>query len=65
MEVFFRELDRHEIMAVAKNAAKRVEMAISEKGLQTISDYARNGREAVNMIQTLAGIAINEEQVFY
>ena len=34
MEVFFRELDRNEIMAVAKNAADRVEMAISEKGLQ-------------------------------
>ncbi len=64
IEVFFRELDRHEIMAVAKNAVDRVEMAISEKGLQTISDYARNGREAVNMIQTLAGISINEDRSF-
>ncbi len=64
IEVFFRELDRHEIMAVAKNAVDRVEMAISEKGLQMISDYARNGREAVNMIQTLAGISINEDRSF-
>ena len=29
-----------------------------------ISDYARNGREAVNMIQTLAGISINEDRSF-
>ena len=34
MEVFFRELERNEIIAVAKNAADKVEMAISEKGLQ-------------------------------
>ena len=64
IEVFFRELDHDEIMTVAKNAVDRVEMAISEKGLQMISDYARNGREAVNMIQTLAGIAINEDRSF-
>ena len=64
IEVFFRELDRQEIMAVAKNAVERVEMVISEKGLQAISDYARNGREAVNMIQTLAGISINEDRSY-
>ena len=51
-------------MAVAKNAANKVEMAISEKGLQVISDYARNGREAVNMVQTLAGISINENRSY-
>ena len=64
MEVFFRELDCNEIMAVAKNAANKVEMAISEKGLQVISNYARNGREAVNMVQTLAGISINENRSY-
>ena len=51
-------------MAVAKNAANKVEMAISEKGLQVISNYARNGREAVNMVQTLAGISINENRSY-
>ena len=29
-----------------------------------ISDYARNGREAVNMVQTLAGISINENRSY-
>lgn len=64
IEVFFRELERHEIIAVAKNASERVGISISEKGLQSISDYARNGREAVNMIQTLAGISINEDRSY-
>lgn len=64
IEVFFRELERNEIMAVAKRAADRVEIAVSEKGLQVISNYARNGREAVNMIQTLAGISINENRSY-
>lgn len=64
IEVFFRELDREEIMAVAKRAADRVDIKISEKGLQAISNYARNGREAVNMIQTLTGISINENRSY-
>ncbi|CAH0273839.1 ATP-dependent protease LonB [Peribacillus simplex] len=64
IEVFFRELDREEIITVAKNASDKVGITISEKGLQSISDYARNGREAVNMIQTLAGISINENRTF-
>ena len=64
IEVFFRELDREEIIAVAKNASDKVEITISDKGLESISDYARNGREAVNMIQTLAGISINENRTF-
>ena len=61
---FFRELDTEEIITVAKNASDKVGITISEKGLQSISDYARNGREAVNMIQTLAGISINENRTF-
>ena len=64
IEVFFRELERNEIISVAKRAADRVNLSISEKGLQSISDYARNGREAVNMIQTLAGISINEDRSY-
>ncbi|MFC8559227.1 ATP-dependent protease LonB [Peribacillus frigoritolerans] len=64
IEVFFRELEREEIIAVAKNASDKVGITISDKGLESISDYARNGREAVNMIQTLAGISINENRTF-
>ncbi|RFU65905.1 ATP-dependent protease LonB [Peribacillus glennii] len=64
MEVFFRELDREEIIEVAKNAADKVKLSISDKGLEIVSEYARNGREAVNMVQILAGIAITENRSF-
>lgn len=62
MEVFFRELDQHEIVAVAKNAADKVQLNMSKEGLSTLSVYARNGREAVNMVQIAAGLAITEDR---
>lgn len=64
MEVFFRELTQEEISAVAKRAAEKVNLTISEGGLDILSTYARNGREAVNMIQIAAGLAITEERNF-
>lgn len=64
MEVFFRELTQEEISAIAKKAAEKVNQSISEKGLQILSTYARNGREAVNMIQIAAGLSITEERIF-
>lgn len=64
MEVFFRELTEEEIEVVGKKAAEKVKLSISETGLATLANYARNGREAVNLIQTSAGIAIQEERSF-
>ena len=62
VEVFFRELDRDEIITVAKKAANKVRMDISEEGLSLFSTYARNGRETVNMMQIAAGLAISEQR---
>ncbi|MDF0726733.1 ATP-dependent protease LonB [Cytobacillus sp. S13-E01] len=62
LEVFFRELDQDEISAVARNAADKINMNITNKGIQTLSSYARNGREAVNMVQIAAGLAISEDR---
>jgi len=62
VEVVFRELDRDEIITVAKKAANKVRMDISEEGLSLFSTYARNGRETVNMMQIAAGLAISEER---
>jgi ATP-dependent Lon protease len=64
MEVFFRELSQEEIVQVGKKAAEKVNLVISETGLETLSSYARNGREAVNMIQISAGLAITEDRNF-
>ncbi|MGG0720421.1 ATP-dependent protease LonB [Robertmurraya massiliosenegalensis] len=64
MEVFFRELTEDEIERVGKKAADKVKLSIGETGLSTLANYARNGREAVNLIQTSAGLAIQEERDF-
>ncbi|MEH7176409.1 ATP-dependent protease LonB [Neobacillus vireti] len=64
MEVFFRELTQEEIIQVGKKAAEKVNLDISEVGLDILSTYARNGREAVNMVQIAAGLAITDERNF-
>jgi ATP-dependent Lon protease len=64
MEVFFRELTEEEIFDIAKKAAAKVNLMINESGLHTLSNYARNGREAVNIIQIAAGLAITEDRTF-
>lgn len=64
MEVFFRELTKEEVIQIGKKAADKVIMSISEKALDILSDYARNGREAVNMVQISAGLAIGEDRSF-
>lgn len=63
MEVFFRELNQEEIATIARKAAAKVKLEIDDTGVDILSNYARNGREAVNIIQTAAGIAITEDRL--
>ena len=49
---------------IGKKAAEKVQLNISEKGLDILATYASNGREAVNMIQISAGLAITEERQY-
>ncbi|GGJ70946.1 Lon-like ATP-dependent protease [Anoxybacillus voinovskiensis] len=62
LEVFFRELDQDEIAHIARKAAEKVRLNVSENGIRTLASYARNGREAVNLIQIAAGLAISEKR---
>jgi Lon-like ATP-dependent protease len=62
LEIYFRSLLPKEIVAVAERAAQRIEMPITQRALQLISDYATNGREAVNMVQIAAGMATTEKR---
>ena len=64
MEVFFRELSQEEIAIIGKKAAEKVQLNISDAGLDILATYGRNGREAVNMIQLSAGLAITEERQY-
>ncbi|MED5076441.1 ATP-dependent protease LonB [Geobacillus stearothermophilus] len=62
LEVFFRELDQDEIALIAKKAAEKIRLNVSESGIGLLAAYARNGREAVNMMQIAAGLAITENR---
>ncbi|MBS3977181.1 MAG: ATP-dependent protease LonB [Syntrophomonadaceae bacterium] len=56
LEVFFRSLTADEILVIAKNAAKKINMEIEEEAVGVIARYATNGREAVNIVQIAAGL---------
>ncbi|MEC1548099.1 ATP-dependent protease LonB [Bacillus rugosus] len=62
LEVFFRELEKDELKTVAKTAADKIEKNISNDSLDLLTSYTRNGREAVNMIQIAAGMAVTENR---
>jgi Lon-like ATP-dependent protease len=60
MEVFFKPLEKSDILTITKNAADKINCVLEEEALDEISRYASNGREAVNMVQLAAGIAMME-----
>ncbi|MGG0736540.1 ATP-dependent protease LonB [Niallia taxi] len=64
MEVFFRELTADEVVKIGEKAADKVRLDISEESLNTLAEYARNGREAVNIVQISAGLAISEDRTY-
>lgn len=60
VEIFFRSLQPEEVALIARNAAKKINYAIEESAVDTLKNYATNGRDAVNIIQIAAGIALHE-----
>lgn len=60
LEIFFRPLLPDEVQTIAANAAKKINFPIERQALEVIKRYATNGREAVNIIQIAAGIAMTE-----
>ncbi|WP_054027211.1 ATP-dependent protease LonB [Bacillus sp. FJAT-28004] len=62
MEVFFRPLLADEIALVAENAVKKIGFAPCPEAIDVVKRYATNGREAVNVIQLAAGVALSEKR---
>ena len=60
LEIFFRQLLPEEIGVIAKNAVAKIGFAMEEEGFAVLKKYATNGREAVNIVQLAAGIALTE-----
>lgn len=58
VEIFFRGLLPEEIGIIGEKAAQKVEIPMEQEGLEILKQYATNGREAVNIVQIAAGIAL-------
>jgi ATP-dependent Lon protease len=57
VEVFFRPLLREEIKLIGRNAFKKGEFLIEEGVEGLIANYAKNGRDAVNIVQIAGSVA--------
>lgn len=62
LEIFYRALKPDEVMRIARNAVEKIQFEHEEDAIEVISRYAKNGREAVNVVQISAGIAMSEER---
>ncbi len=60
VEVFFRGLTQEEVRKVAAKSVDKLGMDVESAVYDQVASYATNGREAVNMIQLAAAMAINE-----
>lgn len=61
MEVYFRGLLPNEISEIACVAAAKMEIPITPAAVDVIKQFAANGREAVNMVQLAAGVALTDQ----
>ena len=61
MEVYFRGLLPDEISEIASVASVKMGMPITPAAIEVITQFASNGREAVNMVQLAAGVALTEQ----
>lgn len=57
IEIFFRRLTADELITISKNAVSRMGMDIETEALKLCAQYAKNGRDAVNIVQFAAGNA--------
>ncbi len=62
LEIFFRGLNAREIGEIALRAAEKIGIVLEEGTLEVIKTYSANGREAVNMVQIGAGIALTQNR---
>jgi len=60
MEIFFRPLLPEEVAEITENAIKKVGMEPDTAVIDVVKRYATNGREAVNIVQLAAGVALTE-----
>ncbi|MEO3946995.1 ATP-dependent protease LonB [Gorillibacterium sp. CAU 1737] len=62
MEIFFRPLLPEEIGVIAENAIRKIGFPDQAEAVEVVKRYATNGREAVNVIQLSAGLALTDKR---
>lgn len=62
MEIFFRPLLPEEIGKIAVNAMAKIGFPENKQAVEVVQRYATNGREAVNVIQLAAGLAMTDDR---
>lgn len=60
VEIFFRPLTRKEVKKIAFGAAQKGAFEIKTGAVDMISEYAHNGRDAVNVVQIAGSAALLE-----
>ncbi len=60
LEIYFRSLLPDEVSTIGGHAANKMGIAMGQPAVEVLKRYATNGREAVNMVQIAAGLAITE-----
>lgn len=61
-EIYFKPLSKKELVLLSENAAKKGGFKASKDVLESIADYAANGRDAVNMVQTAGSYTLLENR---
>lgn len=62
LEIFFRPLLPNEVGEIARKALDKIGFKKCEDAVNVVTKYATNGREAVNVIQLAAGIALTDKR---
>ncbi len=60
VEIFFQPLTPGDVEKIAVNAARKINFDLESGVIGIITKYATNGRDAVNLIQITAGLAVTE-----
>lgn len=62
LEVYFKQLSTDSITKIIKNALDKIDLRYEQEVIDVGKNYASDGREAVNLVQIAAGIALSEQR---
>lgn len=64
VEIYFKPLDEEDLKIIVKNATKKLAVNVTSDCRNYICRYAKNGRDAVRILQTAVGAAMLDKRDF-